>query len=103
MGLVLTYEGCIVLDAVMHVDVREVEAPGGVGAVEDPRDVARDVERERGRKVERRADLRGQVAEGDVASVAGDETCSNKGNEPNERKVKVSVSVRGDWMGEIRR
>jgi hypothetical protein len=75
LGSVLTYEGCVVFDAVMHIDVREVEAPGGVGAIEDPRDVARDVERERGRKVVRRADLGGQVAERDVASVAGDETC----------------------------
>ena len=81
-GLVLTYEGCVVLDAVMHVDVREVEAPGGVGAVEDPRDVARGVETERGRKIERRADLRGHVAEGDVASVVGDETCNKGKNEP---------------------
>ena len=47
-GMVLTYEGCIVLDAVMNVDVREVEAPSGVGAVEDPRHEVRD-ERERGR------------------------------------------------------
>ena len=75
LSLVLTYEGCIVLDAVMHVDVREVEAPGVVGAVEDPRDVARDVEGDRGSKVVSRANLGGQLAEGDVASVAGDETC----------------------------
>lgn len=69
------------LDAVMHVDVREVEAPGVVGAIEDPGHVARDVEAERGRKVVRRADLGGQLAEGDVATVVGEETCSSKRKE----------------------
>lgn len=59
MCLVLTYEGCIVLDAVMHVEVLEVEAPGVVGAIEDPGEVARGVEADRGTKVVRRADLRG--------------------------------------------
>ena len=81
------------LDAVMHVEVHEVEAPGVVGAVEDPRDVAGDVEAERGSKVVRRTDLGGQLAEGDVASVAGDETC--KGGFPNERRRgKVSKRER---------
>jgi hypothetical protein len=65
-----------VLDAVMHVDIREVETPGVVGAVEDPGHVARNVEAERGRKVVRRADLGGQLVEGDVAPVVGEETCS---------------------------
>jgi hypothetical protein len=49
--ILLTYEGCVMLDAVMDVDMREVEAPRVVGTVEDPGDVARRVERERGRKV----------------------------------------------------
>jgi hypothetical protein len=106
----LTYEGCIVLDAVMHVDVREVEVPGGVGAVEDPGDEARDVEAERGRKVVRRADLGRQLAEGDVAPVVGEETCIV--SERTDVGLSMSVSgVEGDdddddddgeitrWMG----
>ena len=100
--LVLTYEGCIVLDAVVHVEVREIEAPGVVGAVEDPRDVARDVEAERGSKVVRRADLGGQLAEGNVASVAGDETCEGG---ISERTEEGKVGKRGrQWRGgEIKR
>ena len=75
----------------MHVDVREIEAPGVVGAVEDPGDVARDVEAERRRKVVRRTDLGGQVAEGDVASVVGEETWSVR----ERTGVRLSASVSG--------
>ena len=52
---VLTYEGCVMLDAVMDVKIREVKAPRAVGAVEDHGDMAWDVETERGRKVVGRA------------------------------------------------
>ena len=62
------------LDAIMYIDVGEIEAPGVVGTVEDLCDVARDVEAERGRKVVCRANSSGQLAEGNVASVARDDS-----------------------------
>ena len=58
------------LNAAVHINVREVEGAIVVRTVQDVRDVARDVEAERRRKVISCPDLSGQLAEGNIAPVS---------------------------------
>ena len=90
------------LNAVMHVNVREIKVPGTVGTIEDLCDVARYEEAEGGRKVVGCADLGRELAEGDVPSVAGENPWRVVGEggrvriEPTWRGGGVTSLISGD-------
>lgn len=73
---VRTSERRIVLDAVVHADVTQVERVGPVALAEQAGHVTWHEEAERGREVERRTDGRVHLAERDVAPGAGEQACT---------------------------
>jgi hypothetical protein len=61
-------------DAVVHIDIRKIEAPSAIRAVQDVRDVARHEDTKRLRKIVGRPDGCSELLESDIAPIALDDS-----------------------------
>ncbi len=81
----------------MHINVRKIEAPGTIRSVQDVRDVARHVKRERRREIVGGAYLTGQLLKRDVAPIARDDSLEIKQHVSGRARVHPHMPTYRDW------